>query len=385
MEALIGGHSVRFGYCQFVYGSGSPDAWAIRVLRRAAWRSALSVFVAVDGEVIGALLLADELRRETPRAIQNLRSAGVARIIMVTGDHADSAETIGAALDIDAVLSDREPADKVDAVVAEQRQFPTIMVGGGVNDAPALAAADVGIAMGAHGASASSEAADVVILVDRLDRVADAIAIAKRARSIALQSVIAGMAMSAAAMSFAAFGLLPPIAGAMAQEAIDVLVILNALRALSTGRKRNYRRMPTADGVVLRTAHKRIEPALDRMREIADILDNAHGSQARQLIVEANQIVTQQIAPHERDDETAVYPRVARFLSDRHGLSAMSRAHREIIHLARLLRKLADSLSAEEIDRYAARDGQRLIEMIESLARLHNAREKDVYEHALSA
>ena len=155
----------------------------MRALRRASWRSALSVFVSVDGRAVGALLLADELRRETPRAVQALRSAGVARIVMVTGDRADAAETIGAALDLDAVLADRVPADKVDAVAIEQRLHPTLMVGDGINDAPALAAANVGIAMGARGASASSEAADVVILVDRLDRVSDAVVIARRARA----------------------------------------------------------------------------------------------------------------------------------------------------------------------------------------------------------
>ena len=182
----------------------------MRALRRAAWRSALSVFVAVDGRTIGAILLADELRRDTPRAVQALRAAGVSRIVMVTGDRADAAETIGAALDLDAVLANREPADKVDAVASEQRQHPTVMVGDGINDAPALAAANVGVAMGARGASASSEAADVVILVDRLDRVSDAVTIAKRTHGIALQSIIAGMGMSAVAMGFAAFGFLPP-------------------------------------------------------------------------------------------------------------------------------------------------------------------------------
>ncbi len=154
---------------------------------------------------------------------------------MVTGDRADAAETIGAALDLDAVLADREPADKVDAVATEQRQYPTVMVGDGINDAPALAAANVGVAMGARGASASSEAADVVILVDRLDRVSDAVTIAKRTHRIALQSIIAGMGMSAVAMGFAAVGFLPPIAGALTQEIIDVAVILNALRALISG------------------------------------------------------------------------------------------------------------------------------------------------------
>jgi P-type E1-E2 ATPase len=148
--------------------------------------------VAVDGQTVGAVLLADELRRDTPRAIQALRAVGIARIVMLTGDRAEAAETIGAALDLDAVLADREPADKVDAVASEQRQHPTVMVGDGINDAPALAAANVGIAMGARGASASSEAADVVILVDRLDRVSDAVVIAKRTQAVALQSIVAG-------------------------------------------------------------------------------------------------------------------------------------------------------------------------------------------------
>ena len=129
------------------------------------------MFVAVEGRPIGALLLADELRSDTPRAIRLLRDAGITRMVMVTGDRAAAAHAIGAALDLDAVLADRVPSDKVDAVRSEQRLHPTIMVGDGINDAPALACADVGIALGARGASASSEAADVVILADRLDRV----------------------------------------------------------------------------------------------------------------------------------------------------------------------------------------------------------------------
>src|SRR5690606_25941480 len=182
--------------------------------------------------IAGALLLGDELRRETPRAIQSLRAAGVARIVMVTGDRADAAETIAAALDIDAVLSDRDPADKVDAVAMESRLHPTLMVGDGINDAPALAAADVGVALGARGASASSEAADVVIVVDRLDRVSEAVSIARRSRQIAFPSIIIGMGLSGVAMVVAAFGWLEPVAGALTQEAIDIAVIVNALRAL---------------------------------------------------------------------------------------------------------------------------------------------------------
>jgi heavy metal translocating P-type ATPase len=385
VEGVVDGRLVRVGSHQLVYGGRKPETWAVRALRRAAWRSALSVFVAVDGQTVGAVLLADELRRDTPRAVQALRSAGVSRIVMVTGDRADAAETIGAALDLDAVLSNREPADKVDAVATEQRQHPTVMVGDGINDAPALAAANVGIAMGARGASASSEAADVVILVDRLDRVSDALTIAKRTHGIALQSIIAGMGMSGLAMCVAASGFLPPIAGALTQEVIDVAVILNALRALTSGNRSGRQKMPLTAATTLRADHDRMEPALDRLREIADELDDAGAARAATLIFEADRIVARQIVEHEREDEAAVYPRVAMFLADRHGLGAMSRAHREIIHLARLLRRMVDGLSAADIDRYLIRDAQRIIESIEALVRIHNAQEDDIYEHAIGA
>ena len=386
LEGIVDGRSVRVGSHQLVHGARKPEAWAARALRRAAWRSALSVFVAVDGRTIGAVLLADELRPESPRAVQALRTAGVSRIVMVTGDRAEAAQTIGAALDLDAVLSDRDPADKVEAVAAEQRQYPTVMVGDGINDAPALAAANVGIAMGARGASASSEAADVVILVDRLDRVSDAVTIAKRAHGIALQSIVAGMGMSGLAMLVAAVGLLPPVAGALTQEAIDVAVILNALRALTSGRiATGQPKMPQTAATTLRLDHQRMETSLDRLQEIADALDHADAAQAAPLILEADKIVTVQIVEHERDDESSVYPRVAKFLADRHGLGAMSRAHREIIHLARLLHRLADGLSPEQIDRYLIRDGQRIIESIEALVRVHNAQEEDIYEYAIGA
>ena len=383
LEGVIDGRTVRVGSHQMVCGSHKPEGWALRALRRAAWRSALSVFVAVEGQLIGVILLADELRRETPGAVQSLRTAGVSRIIMVTGDRADAAETIGAALDLDAVLAEREPADKVDAVTTEQRQSPTAMVGDGINDAPALAAANVGIAMGARGASASSEAADVVILVDRLDRVSEAFSIARRTRDIALQSILAGMSLSGVAMGFAAVGLLPPIAGALTQEVIDVAVILNALRALTLGHKLGHRKMAAAAAMTLRQDHERMETTLDRLREIADGLDTAEGQSAVTLILEADDIVSRQIVEHEREDERAVYPRVSKFLADRHGLGAMSRAHREIIHKARLLRRLTDGLTGPDADHYLIRDAQRVIETIEALVRLHNAQEEDIYEHAI--
>lgn len=382
LEGRIHDRLVCVGSYQLVYGARKPEEWAIRALRRAAWRSALSVFVSVDSRTIGALLLGDELRRETPRAVQSLRSAGVSRIVMLTGDRADAAETIGAALDLDAVLADRVPSDKVDAVATEQRLHPTVMVGDGINDAPALAAAGVGIAMGARGASASSEAADVVILVDRLDRVSDAVLIAKRARRIAVQSILAGLTMSGFAMAFAAVGLLPPVAGALTQEAIDVAVILNALRALTPGHRFGRPAMPADTAMTLRQDHERLEVNLNRLREIADALDDAKADEAVTLITEANRIIQRQIVKHERDDETNVYPGLAKYLADSHGLGAMGRAHREIMHLSRLLNQLTEGLMPIDADRYLVRDAQRVIESVEALVRIHNAQEEDIYEHA---
>jgi hypothetical protein len=304
---------------------------------------------------------------------------------MVTGDRADTAETIAAALDIDSVLADRSPSDKVEAVAAERKLHPTVMVGDGINDAPALAAADVGIAMGARGATASSEAAGVVILVDRLDRVAEAVRVARRTHGIAKQSIIAGMSLSGIAMAAAALGWLTPVAAALTQEGIDVLVILNALRALLAGRRQPAQAGPGISSERLRREHRAVEENLDRLREIADSLDDATRAAAPALITEANKIVQQTIVQHEREDETALYPKLSAQLADASGLAAMSRAHREIQHLARLLQRLSACMSPEETDRYLIRDAQRVIESLEALVRLHNAQEEDIYEFASAA
>jgi heavy metal translocating P-type ATPase len=380
LHGVIDGRQVAAGSRDLIFGSGQVSEWASRAIRRASWRSALVVFVAVERRPIGALLLADELRSDTPRAIRMLRDAGISRMVMVTGDRAAAAQAIGAALDLDAVLAERVPSDKVDAVRSEQRLHPTIMVGDGINDAPALASADVGIALGARGASASSEAADVVILADRLDRVGEAIVIAQRARRIAVESIVAGMGLSTLAMLAAAFGWLLPVPAAIIQEVIDVAVILNALRALTPGRGRAGRSIPAAAGRELHRDHMALLGHLDRLRSIADALDDATPEDGAALITEANQLVQQQVVVHERDDEGSVYPRLASVLQERHSLSAMSRAHREILHLARLLARVVEELPTENVDRYLKRDAQRMIEAIETLVRMHTAQEEDIYE-----
>jgi heavy metal translocating P-type ATPase len=193
------------------------------------------VVVAIDGRMAGTIVLGDRLRDDAPELVRHLRAGGVAYIGLVTGDRKGVAEDLGRRLGVDRVYSEQSPQDKVD-VVTSVRSRPdarsVVMIGDGINDAPALAAADVGVALAAAGATISSEVADAVVLVDRVDRVGAAIEACRRALAIARQSILVGLGLSFAGMALAAVGLLSPIAGALAQEAIDVAVILNALRAL---------------------------------------------------------------------------------------------------------------------------------------------------------
>ena len=193
------------------------------------------IVVAVDGHVAGVIVMADVIRPDAQGIVDRLRRESVRHVAMLSGDRRSVAERVGRQLGVDRVYAEQSPQDKLEVVRrvrAQSKLRPVIMVGDGVNDAPALALADVGIAMGAAGATVSSETADAVVTVDRIDRVADAVHIGRRAMRIARQSVLAGMGLSIAAMAVAAAGYLPPVAGALFQEVIDLAVILNALRAL---------------------------------------------------------------------------------------------------------------------------------------------------------
>lgn len=223
-------HQVVVGGLHFVAGKISDTAqWPLPQDRPPG---ALAVAVAVDGTLAGILVLADELRAGTETLLRELRTMGIERIVLATGDRHEVARFIASGLSLDLVRSELTPDQKILVVLSERKNGPVMMIGDGVNDAPALAAADVGVAMGAKGAAASAEAADVVLLVDHLDRILPAIKIARRSRYIALESVVAGIGLSSLAMIAAAFGFLVPVEGALLQEAIDVAVIFNALRAL---------------------------------------------------------------------------------------------------------------------------------------------------------
>jgi len=232
IEGIVGGHTIRVGKATYA-ASGHDLDRALRFRETVAEKGLLNVFVSIDGRLAGALVFDDPIRPDTPDAIAALRAAGIRRIVLVTGDQPVVAARVGAAIGADEVLADHRPEDKLLAVRKEARYGTVLMVGDGINDAPALAAADVGVAMGARGATASSEAADVVLLVDRIDRLADAMHYARHARAIATQSIVAGMGLSVAGMLLATAGLVVPAVGAIYQEVIDVLVILNALRALN--------------------------------------------------------------------------------------------------------------------------------------------------------
>ena len=190
------------------------------------------VAVAISGKMAGFIIMADPVRSDVTETLNGLRKDGIKRIILATGDRDAVAKRVANGLGINAIYSQLTPDQKVQTVINERKYGPVMMVGDGVNDAPALAAADVGVAMGARGAAASAEAADVVLLVDRVDRLRTGIEIAQRSRGIAVESVVLGIGLSIIAMIVAMLGHLPPVQGAILQEAIDVAVILNALRVL---------------------------------------------------------------------------------------------------------------------------------------------------------
>jgi heavy metal translocating P-type ATPase len=380
IKGWVEGHRVALGNSEWVSDSAPLPSEAKKVRRRTAMEGSSNVFVSVDGILSGVLILDDPIRAETPRTIRTLRRAGLQRIVLLTGDHPDLAEVVGAAIGADLVLAERTPADKVAAVRAEKSNGPTVLVGDGINDAPALAAADIGVAMGARGATASSEAADVVLLVDRLDRLVEALRIARQARAIALQSVLAGMALSFGAMLFALMGLLPPVPGALLQEAIDVAVILNALRALREdrfGKWNSAGAMETRDR--FKAEHKILLPKVKRLRMVADSLDVFSPQEVRAELEKLRQFLVEELVPHEQSEDATVYPVVAELIGGEDPTGTMSRAHVEIVHLIRLFARLLEDLPEDGPTPEDVRDLRRVLYGLDALLRLHFAQEEEQY------
>lgn len=235
LEGTVDGRAIRAGSQALVLADRPPPEWTTESAKRYEKQSVLKVFMALDGRVVAVFTFGDAVRTDASETLRELRSAGLERVIMLTGDDDAAASHVEGALHIDAVFTNASPADKVAVVSAEKQRAPTMMVGDGINDAPALATATVGIAMGGRGATASSQASDVIVLANRLQPIAEAFQIARRTRSIAWESIIVGLGLSGVAMIAAAFGMITPVAGALIQEGIDIAVILNALRTLGGG------------------------------------------------------------------------------------------------------------------------------------------------------
>lgn len=225
VSAVLDKHVVAVGTLAFVK-TIAPDASATPLVG-----GELAIYVAIDDRFAGSIVATDSIRSNSAATITALRNQGLSRVLMLTGDAQATADHVAQAVGISEVRADCLPIDKVDTVhnITER---PVMMVGDGVNDSPVLASADVGIAMGARGASAASEAAAAVILVDDISRVALAVEIGQNTVRIALQSIWLGIILSVGLMVIAAFGMIPATLGAGIQEIVDLATILNALRTL---------------------------------------------------------------------------------------------------------------------------------------------------------
>lgn len=233
---VVEGHRVAVGSSGWLEANGYATAHDhARAYDTGDGAGRAKILVGVDGALAAVIVMGDRLRPGADTLAQELHDAGIAHVALVSGDRPEIAYEVARNAGIEHVYAEQAPEDKLE-VVRAVRSRPgmqnVIMVGDGINDAPALALADVGIAMAGKGATISSETADVVITVDDANRIALSILIGRRSLHIARQSVIYGLGLSVAAMVVAAFGYLPPVWGALFQEVIDVAVILNALRAL---------------------------------------------------------------------------------------------------------------------------------------------------------
>ena len=360
---------------------GRPEPDDVMTFRRRIARLApTAVWVAIDGVISAALTFDDQIRPDAAHTVRALRRIGVEKVVMATGDHPVVARTVGIAVDVDDVMAEATPREKLEVLEELQVAGVTTMVGDGINDAPALAAADVGVAMGARGATASSEAADVVLVDDHLQRLVDAIGIAQRSRRIAVESVVIGMGLSLVAMTAASFGLLVPLVGALLQEGIDVIAILNALRALGGNTpSESGPKLPAELSQRLKAEHNLLIPKLDSIRETADALDAIPPGEALTALKATQALLNDEILPHEADDENEIYPRMAEILPGDDPLASMSRTHREIFHMVDVFERQMADLQPSGPDLADIRDLRRTLYGLHAILRLHFDQEEELY------
>lgn len=376
---VVDGHEVRVGKADWILPADRSERpeWAVQAGRRADLDDAMSVFIAVDGVPVGALLMDDPIRPDAPRLVRSLRRAGIDRVVMLTGDRREVAATVGRIVGVDDVQAECDPQAKLAAVLAESKNARTIMVGDGVNDAPALAAAGAGVAIAVGGGTASSEAADVVLTTGRLDALGEAISIARRSRRIGRQAAAVGMGLSFIAMGVAAAGRLPAAAGAALQEVIDAIAMGIALTVLLPARDRARPLTPAdaATAAQLQEQHDAVLVVVDAIRDVADGLSTARPDlrPCRELLHRLDA----ELLPHERSDEALLLPIAARRPGGAEYTAALTRAHAEIEHAVVRMHRLIDILDDDAVSAADVVELRRLLYELHAVIRLHNALEDE--------
>ena len=377
VSGTVEGQAVRLGKADWVVPERMPS-WGRQVRRRADLDGSMTVFVSVDGRPAGAVLLEDPIRPDAPRMVRALRAAGLDRVVLVTGDRADVAGTVGRIVGVDTVLADCDPADKLAAIRAESEAAPTIMVGDGINDAPALAAAGVGVALAARGATASSEAADVVLTVDRVDALADA----DPHRPPFEADRPPGRRSSGWACPWWPWSPPPPASSPQrsarcCRRASTSSPSASPSAPCTPGRVHTVA-MPAEDVALarrLRADHDATLAAVEQIRAVADALSTEVPdlAPARRLLGHLETTVV----PHEREEEQLLVPLVSRALGGHEATAALSRTHAEIEHQVGRLRRLLADLDDDTAETEDVVELRRLLYGLYAVLRLHNAQEEE--------
>ena len=379
IRGLVGGRPVALGKAAWVGVTGAP-AWAKAARRRAQLDGSITVFVAVDGAPAGVLVLDDPIRPDAARTIRALRRSGIRRIVMVTGDRPEVADTVGAVIGVDEVLAERAPDEKLDAVRAERRRAATIMVGDGINDAPALALADVGVALGRPGRhrllrggrrGGHRRPPGPGGRGPRPGPPLPAHRPAKRDRRHGHVPGRHGPGRGRAAAG--GVGRPPPRRHRRRRH---------PQRPTRPPPARSTLRLDEADAALTRRfqgEHQAIRADLDRLRAAADDLGRIDPAQAIAEIRQVHRLLTEEVQPHEQAEQEVLYPALDRLLGGADPTGPMSRAHVEITHQIRRLGQLLDDIGPDGPDSEDISELRRLLYGLHAVLRLHTAQEEESY------